>query len=39
MEGMKSAMAWALYNIKVDLHGIGLRSLDFVQKVERWREI
>jgi len=39
VEGMKLARAWNMNNIKVDLQGIGLRSLDFVQNMDRWREI
>ena len=33
VEGMKFARVWGMDNIKVDLQGIGLRSLDFVQKI------
>jgi hypothetical protein len=36
---MKPARFWAMYNIKVDLQGIGLGSLHFVQNMDRWREI
>jgi len=38
-KGMKRARVWAMDNIKFDLQGIGLRRLDFVQNVDRWREI
>jgi len=39
VDGMKCARVWAMDNIKVDLKGIELRSLDFVQNVNKWREI
>ena len=34
MEGKKIARVWDVDNIKVDLKGIGLRSLDFVQNMD-----
>ena len=39
MEGMKLARVLAMDNIKVDLKGIGLRSLEFVQNMDRWRKL
>jgi len=39
VEGMKLARVLAMDNIKVDLQGIGCRSLDFVYNMDRWREI
>jgi len=36
VEGMKFTRVWAMDNIKVDLKGIGLRSLAFVQNMDRW---
>jgi hypothetical protein len=38
VEGMKLAWVWAMFNIKLDLQEIALRSLDFVQYMDRWRE-
>jgi hypothetical protein len=39
VEGMKLARVWAKDNITVDLQGIGLGKLDFLQKMYRWQEI
>jgi hypothetical protein len=39
VEGMKRVRFSAMDSIKVDFQGIGMRSLDYVQNMERWREL
>ena len=36
VEGMKFARVLDMDNIKMDLQGIGLRILEFVQNMDRW---
>jgi hypothetical protein len=39
VEGKKRGWVWFMDNIKVDIKGIGLRSLDFVLNMDTWREL
>jgi hypothetical protein len=39
VESMKRARAWTIDNIKVDLQRLGMRNLNFIQNLDKWREL